>query len=688
MANDENTIDSGNPHLVNGKHTVEELIESEQKYRLLLQNCPDFVTIVDRDGIIQFINRVLPGLSIEKVPGQSIYKYQTPDSRVLHRKLLKQAFKTGQMKELEGTGTGPNDSIAWYQTRIVPIKDDGGQVTSAMLISTDITECKRMEEDLRRHRDHLEETVKERTAELVRANEQLQGEIVEREQIERTLRESEERYRRLVELSFDGVVIHRDGQVVFINATGAKTFGATSPEQLVGRQIIDFVHPDYRRIAGERMQEVQRQRRPVARIEEKFLRLDGTIIDVEVVGILITDQGQPAVQVVFQDITERKRMEKELLKMQKLESVGILAGGIAHDFNNILTGILGNISLARVYEDPEDKDRRLGEAEKASLRARDLALQLLTFSKGGMPIKNTVSIGDLLRDSANFVLSGSNVGCEFSIPDDLWMVEIDEGQMNQVINNIVINADQAMPDGGLINVYAENVALVPENALPLEDGKYVKVSIEDQGIGMPQEHLQRIFDPYFTTKQRGSGLGLATSYSIVRNHDGYITAESEAGVGTTFHIYLPASSGQTLTSEEEAEKSLIAGTGRILVMDDEEIVRELAVDILSRIGYEVVTAIDGKEAVALYEAARQSGNSFDAVIVDLTVPGGLGGTEVMQKLMDIDPEVRAIVSSGYSNDPIMASFREYGFKGLIAKPYKARELTQAVHKVITEADGL
>lgn len=388
------------------------------------------------------------------------------------------------------------------------------------------------------------------------------------------------------------------------------------------------------------------------------------------------------------DITERKRMEEELLKARKIESVGVLAGGIAHDFNNLLTGIIGNISLAEMYAEsgrPAAKIlERLREADKASMRAKDLTQKLLTFASGGAPIRQTSSIAKLLRDSATLALSGSNIRCEFSIPDDLWWVEMDEGQMNQVISNIIINADQAMKGGGIIKVNARNVVVEKEHGLPLEDGKYVQISIEDHGIGISEANLPKIFDPYFTANQTGSGLGLAICYSIVKKHGGYITAESQIGIGTAIHIHLPASSKEVSIEKESRKTKAIMGMGRILVMDDEEIVRELARNVLINLGYEVTVAVDGTEAVKLYKEAMESHDPFDAAIIDLTIPGGMGGRETIRNLMAIDPEVKAIVSSGYSNDPIMTDFREYGFKGVIAKPYEAVELSEALSKVMRD----
>ncbi|NIA08594.1 MAG: PAS domain S-box protein [Nitrospiraceae bacterium] len=410
---------------------------------------------------------------------------------------------------------------------------------------------------------------------------------------------------------------------------------------------------------------------------------------------ILADSGAPirdkegkiiGIVLVFRDVTEKRRIDRELQKMEKLESTGVLAGGIAHDFNNILMGILGNISLAKMYIKCKDKAlERLAEAERASLQAKNLTQQLLTFSKGGMPIKKITSIKRTLRDSVNFALSGSNVRCEYSISDDLWSVEIDEGQINQVINNIVMNAQQAMPKGGIIHVQAENVLLGRESGLPLEEGRYIKIGIEDQGIGIAKGHLPKIFDPYFTTKQKGSGLGLTTAYSIVKNHDGYISVRSELGKGTCLDIYLPASSEDIITDKTTGEISP-AEKGKILLMDDEEIVRSVAGEMFRSIGYEFESAEDGMEAIEMYKKAKELGNPFDIVIMDLTIPGGMGGKEAIKRLLEIDPQVKAIVSSGYSNDPIMSDFKSYGFAGVIAKPYRMKDVIEVIHRVSSETD--
>ena len=528
-------------------------------------------------------------------------------------------------------------------------------------------------------------------AENRRLLEELQKELVERKRIGAELAAERERLTVTLRSIGDGVITTDvEGKVALVNGTAEALIGWTE-EESAGRPLIDVFH-----IINEDTRE--RCENPVERVFETggIIGLANRTVLVAKDGTerIIADSGAPirdkdsniiGVVLVFRDITERRRLEEELQKIQKLESVGILAGGIAHDLNNLLTGVIGNISLARMYEELAEKDRRLAEAEKASMQIRDLTQQLLTFSRGGSPILRTADMGKLLRDSASFALRGSNVGSKFSISDDLWPVEMDEGQINQVISNLVINAQQAMPAGGIVRVSAENITMGTESGLPLEPGAYTKVSVEDQGIGISEEYLQRIFDPFFSTKQAGSGLGLATSYSIIQKHNGHITVESQPGLGSTFNVYLPASPDGVLIEEEKEEKPIM-GEGRILVMDDEEHVRDTAADMLRSIGYEVATSINGSEAIELYKEAMVSGKPFDVVIMDLTVPGGIGGKEAIQKLIEIDPEVKAIVSSGYSTDPIMAGFREYGFKGVIAKPYRTRGLSVALRKVVATSD--
>lgn len=391
------------------------------------------------------------------------------------------------------------------------------------------------------------------------------------------------------------------------------------------------------------------------------------------------------VVLVFRDVTQEKKREEELLKSRKLESVGVLAGGIAHDFNNILTAILGNINLADIYiEKGNEAHPLLKEAEKASIRAKNLTQQLLTFSKGGEPVRETTSIKQVITDSADFVLHGSNVICRYAIPEDLWMVDIDTGQMSQVIQNIAINARQAMPEGGEIKISCENIAdITTETGLSLPGEKYIKIIIADTGGGIPEKYLDKIFDPYFSTKQEGSGLGLAVTHSIINKHDGHIFVRSKSGEGTTFTIYLPASAEQISSdSGEEAQKPAKTVKGTILVMDDEQMIQDLAKQMLSRFGHEVLQAKDGREAIAIFKEHHHSDNPVDVIIMDLTIPGGMGGKEAIEEILKIDPDAKAIVSSGYSYDPVMANYRQHGFKASIGKPFEMAQLKETVNSVL------
>jgi CheY-like chemotaxis protein len=360
----------------------------------------------------------------------------------------------------------------------------------------------------------------------------------------------------------------------------------------------------------------------------------------------------------------------------------VLAGGIAHDFNNILTAISTNISMAKVYGDLEpDIAEMLGDAERASVRARNLTQQLLSFSRGGAPVRKTIALPRTLQEHAEFALSGSNVKCEYSIEKDLWQVEADEGQVGQVVHNLVINAVQAMPEGGAIRVRAENVRAEGLKGIPLEPGAYVRILVADQGTGIPARHLDKIFDPFFTTKQKGSGLGLASAFTIVKNHDGHLHVDSEVDNGTTVSVYLPASEKKSVPRKAEGEM-VGRGGGRVLLVDDEEMIRKSAHEALTRLGYDVTLAADGAEGARMYQEAVEAGRAFDVVVLDLTIPGGRGGKEAVRDLLRIDPEAKVIASSGYSNDPVMADYRSYGFREVIVKPYRIEELAEALHRVM------
>jgi len=519
--------------------------------------------------------------------------------------------------------------------------------------------------------------------ELRQLNEQLEAKIIERTS---ELRASKENFKAIAENASDGIIISVSGEGnVYANRRLAEITGYRIQDLLnidINGLICDDGLSDIMKtlpkITGGKPQSYQ--------YETSVVNRDKQTIPVEIALSRTIWQNKEAVIVIIRDITERKKREEYLLKRDKLESVGVLAGGIAHDFNNLLTGILGNISLAKISLNPEDSIYKIMmDAEKASIMARDLTWQLLTFSKGGAPIRQTASISELIRDSATFSIRGANIKCAFTIPEDLGILEIDKAQISQVIQNIIINAEQAMLTGGIIYITAENVTVMADDELPLNNGNYVKITIKDTGIGIPEELRTKIFDPYFTTKEGGSGLGLATAYSIIKNHDGYISIESEVGKGTSFHIYLPVSKeGMPAdTGIGDKEEELFPGKGRVLVMDDEEVVRGVVGAILNTLGYEVEFAEDGSEAIELYKQAQEGGKQFDVVIMDLTIPGGMGGGEAIKKLLEINPDSKVIVSSGYSDDAIMSSYKKYGFSAVIAKPFRFADLSRVVHQVMS-----
>ncbi|MFC1552577.1 PocR ligand-binding domain-containing protein [Candidatus Latescibacterota bacterium] len=384
------------------------------------------------------------------------------------------------------------------------------------------------------------------------------------------------------------------------------------------------------------------------------------------------------------DVTNRNELEKERLKASKLESVGILAGGIAHDFNNILAAILGNISLTRISLDDKDEVLELlGEAENAGMRAKELTQQLLSFSKGGAPVKTINEISGIIEDTVKFSLRGSNVHCNLTLDPDLKPAEFDKGQISQAINNLVINAKQAMFSGGTLAIHAENIYLARQEQKELPKGKYIRITVADKGSGISKEHLAKIFDPYFTTKLKGSGLGLATTYSIIHRHGGHISVESEIGKGTTFTIYLPASQ-KSVEKQEIAKNKTGTISGKILVMDDDKLMRNLIAKMLESFDVDVALAGDGAEAIEKYKKAMDTFTPFAAVIMDLTVPGGMGGEIAIKELLKIDPDVKAIVSSGYSNDRVLSNYKDYGFSSFISKPFMLNDLKEKLNEVINK----
>lgn len=530
----------------------------------------------------------------------------------------------------------------------------------------------------------LEHKVAERTADLIDAK-------IESERVNQDLRAAGASIQALLDNYPVGILfVSYDRVIRRVNAEMTRISGY-SQEELVGDTTRKFYPTD------EIYEENGRKNYPILHrsgsleLQNELRRKDGTSVMCNWRARLIeTTAGLEGVAWSVEDISGRLRMEEELLKVKKLESVAVLAGGIAHDFNNILVAIIGNVSLAeRLLDDQHQARELLGRAVRASLRARDLVVRLLTFAKGGEAVKGVASLPDMLRESVPFVLSGSNVKCTYEFAESLWTVKMDPGQVDQIFQNLVLNADQSMPEGGSLTIICTNM-IVENNNAGIIPGKYVVVQVRDTGCGIAAENIDRIFDPYFSTKKKdsnkGSGLGLSIVHSIVLKHQGKIRVESTLGEGTVFTLYLPALDEQAVVTAQ-AQEPIVIGKGRIMIMDDEEMVRRVVVDMLSYLGFTTVEAEDGDEALGLYQQAMAEGPSIDAVIMDLTIPGGMGGKEAVQRLLQLDPKARAIVSSGYSNDPVINDYHAAGFVGIVSKPYQLAELSRELSTVLAEQTG-
>ena len=409
------------------------------------------------------------------------------------------------------------------------------------------------------------------------------------------------------------------------------------------------------------------------------------LVTFEIRRILEDDMMDHGCVIVLRDVTTQKRVEEDLFQTEKLHSISLLAGGIAHDFNNILTSVLGNISMVRLGMGEGDPgSEKLLAAETAALQATSLTQQLLTFSKGGTPHLEATTIDQLVEDSAKFILRGSNVKCEVHKDDNLWAVDADKGQISQVVNNLLINADQAMADGGIISLSLTCERIRSGMLPPLASGDYVCIAVQDQGVGITPANLKRIFDPYFTTKENGNGLGLASSYSIIKSHNGMMTVDSVVSEGSTFKVYLPKATEAVKLApvEQEEDTRIHQGHGRILVMDDMEAMMMVAGEILQVLGYEVEFSTNGDEAIEAYKKAKEAGNPFDAVVFDLTVPGGMGGEEACRILNEYDPDIIAVASSGYSTSNVMSEFEAAGFKAVVPKPYRIKDMSAALHRIL------
>ncbi|UFS70345.1 PAS domain S-box protein [Geomonas sp. RF6] len=640
----------------------------------ILAQTPNPTWISDRSGTLIRINRACLQL-LNVTEDDVVGKYNVLQDNLVREQgflpLVERVFELGETARFEIRYDSSRvehlqlekHARVTLDVTIFAVNDEGGIVTNAVIQHIDITARRESEEALERANAELEARVEARTAELAAAH--------------RALRDSEELFRTLCAAAPIGIFMTgADGNCIYANPRLRDLLGAGA-EDAQGVSWSGILYPEDReRILSSWSTAVAAG----APFEHEFQIPNGQR-PVWVRGLAhpyFSPGGGVAGYVgIIDDITEQRQAREEMLRTQKLESLGVLAGGIAHDFNNVLTIILGYVSLARSRTSEVEVVEHLRESERGIVRARGLTQQLLTFARGGKPVRKTVLLNDLLHDAVTFAALGSNVRCDFRLAPEKLLLQADEGQLGQVVHNLVLNAIQAMPEGGSVTV--ESLRSLTASGEPT-----VSFSIRDTGTGIAENIRSKIFDPYFSTK-KGSGLGLTSCYSIIKNHDGKIRVDSVPGLGTSFTVTLPACPPQP-SPEPVTLSNGQTGCGRILLMDDEPLIREVGQALLEQLGYRVDVVADGEAALVAYRRSLRESSRYAAVIMDLTVPGGMGGKEVVSALLLEDPAVKAVVSSGYADDPVMAEFREYGFSGVLVKPYSADDLSHVISAVVGSAE--
>jgi PAS domain S-box-containing protein len=654
---------------LNERSRAEEEVQRLSRYNeLILNTAGEAIVGLDLQGKVAFVNPAaasMTGYAIEELLGSDLHgmihhtrpdgtPYPTAECPMFRS--IKYASFSRVNDELLWKKDGTSFRAIYSSSPLI----DNGQTLGAVIAFWDITDRIAGEEKLRR---------------LLNQNQMI------------------------LDAAGEGIVgLDNQGIVTFISPAAARLTGYEIDE-LIGKNLHDYLHHSKPYGTPYPLEEcpmhhtLKSGKASLVR-DEMLWRKNGTCFDATYFSnpIIENDIVIGAV-VTFWDVTERKQTEaalreserareKEHQKTANLEALSHLAGGIAHDFNNLLMAILGNLSLGMVKSDEGNPLYQIiQKAEQATLKARGLAQQMLTFAKGGTPDKKHILLPDLIKEAAGFATVGSSARCEIAIPDHLWAIEADPDQITQVIQNLVINAAQAMPTGGTIKVGAEDIVLTADCDLPLSGGRYVRIHVQDHGIGIPPENRDEVFNPYFTTKEEGTGLGLTSVYSIVKKHGGYVTFDSETDFGTIFHVYLPASEKEAIPLQA-ASKDVQRGKGRLLIMDDEAMVREIVSTMVAYLGYEAQCVKDGMEALELYQKAKESDQPFDLVIMDLTIPGGMGGKEAVREILKIDPHAKVLVSSGYADDPIIVRYKDYGFCGAIKKPYRIVTFSKVLSKCL------
>ena len=627
------------------KQAEDERRRSERMLQTIIDAEPECVKLLDENANLIMMNRagldMIQADSLDQVRGQCICPMITSVYSQSFMDLTRQVF-LGKSGTLLFEAIGMKGRHVWLETNAVPLRNEKDEIVAMLGLTRNVTE-------------HIQQ--------------------------DKALRASEARFRSIIEHASTGILVAdlETRQILYANPEICRLLGY-SEQEFHALKATDLAIPEEASRSAAGFQSHAEEKLDYT--ERTIRRKDGSSIQMSINTVKLEYDGRPCIAAFLVDISEKHLLEEERLKTQKLESVGTLAGGIAHDFNNLLQGVFGFISMAKLTFDQKDKSlAMLAQAEKALHQSVNLTTQLLTFSKGGKPVKKALDLRSVIENAVAFALSGSRITYEITVDKDLRTAVADEGQIGQVIQNIVLNADQAMPLGGMIRVSVRNMAaasIVPPADL---QGDLVEIAIRDQGNGIPAEHLTRIFDPYFTTKEKGSGLGLATVYSIIKNHGGLIRVQSEIGKGTTFFIYLPASNAAV---EKQQAPTIVAATrqARVLVMDDEEMIREVTRELLTSIGHDVVCVESGETALEVYQAARDAGTPFDLVILDLTIRGGMGGIETLRKLVELDRDVVAVVSSGYSDDAALSNYRKQGFRAFLKKPYNIEELQNTLNALL------
>ena len=641
------------------KEIEKELQENYDFLETLIENSPIGISVHDRNGTLLMANEAWRKIwrktkkdQLEKMTPRTELKMDDRDSYLGdYIRAVEEIYHRGgelYIPQLRLLNPYP-EGTEWISHHFYALKTADGEVDKVVILTADLTESFKTREELEVTGDKYRELSRNVPVAVYRSTTEPGGRI---------LSANPEMFK-------------------MFKIAGVEDLGNISVKEL-------YVDIERRR---ELIDKIQRDE-IVENFEAELKKTDGTtfLASISAKGIVGSSGEIEYIEGIIRDITDQRRMEEDQQKIENLESIGNLAGGIAHDFNNLLMSIQGNISLILSGTDEKENHKRLLLAEAAIDDAADLARQLLTFSKGGVPVKKKVDLKSIVPTAAQFALRGSSILAEFDIDDNLDFVEVDVEQISQVIKNIVLNSIQAMPDGGIIKITCRNMEIL-EDENNLKTGSYVLTSIKDLGEGISSENLSKIFNPYFTTKPGGTGLGLSMCYSIISRHSGTIRVFSEKGKGAEFAVYLPIASGvfnEEAKTEDIENQEPVEDSMHILVMDDDPGIRDVLTGMLEILGHRVEVCENGADAISFYKKQMSCGKPFDIVIMDLTIPGGLGGEEVIKYLREIDPEIKAIVSTGYSNNPVISNFSDYGFSGRLTKPFKISTLKREIRSVLSK----